>query len=462
MSRASTREPEREPSASAGASASDPPGGGSRRVPGEHGPQTGRVIGGRYKLSAPLAEGGMGSVWRAEHVSLGHAVAVKFLAGGSAASSEHRTRFEREARLAARIAEESRHVVKVTDHGVEPDGTPWLVMELLHGEPLDRRLRRDGGRIPLALAAEIVRQVARGLEVAHRSGVIHRDLKPANVFLCSELAIDDLARGAAAEDVHAKILDFGVAKSMWDDDEAPTREGIVLGTPGYMSPEQLSGEATVDARTDVWALGAIAYRAIVGRPAFGVGTTAEIAARIAASEPTPPSELVSELPAELDAVLARALAKEVDARFRSALELGEALHRVAALARAEESLQSTNDGAVVSPRASSPRARRRSAAALALLLLCGVSITFVLLRRPADPPSAAAPGSPTHEAKTPEAKPQVEGPPLLPAIALASAPPSPPPAASASASASALPVAAPKPKLTPRKVIDTWHKKDEL
>src|SRR4051794_29887449 len=100
------------------------------------GPRTGRVIGGRYRLVAPVAEGGMGSVWRAEHTSLGHAVAVKFLAGGSAAKSDHRARFDREAKIAARIAEDCRHVVKVTDHGVEEDGTPWLVMELLVGEGL--------------------------------------------------------------------------------------------------------------------------------------------------------------------------------------------------------------------------------------------------------------------------------------------------------------------------------------
>lgn len=409
------------------------------------GPRTGRVIGGRYRLVAPVAEGGMGSVWRAEHTSLGHAVAVKFLAGGSAAKSDHRARFDREAKIAARIAEDCRHVVKVTDHGVEEDGTPWLVMELLVGEGLDRRLRREP-RLPLGVAIEIVRQIARGLDAAHRVGVVHRDLKPANVFLCNDFSVDEMARRSGMEEVQAKLLDFGVAKALWEED-APTSEGVVLGTLGYMSPEQLTGEPDIDARTDLWALGAIAYRMITGKPAFGVGTSQEIAARVTSTEPTPASEAAPGTPIEVDAVLARALAKDRKERHASAREFAEALAKAGAVAITENSLQSTSDGIVVPP----PKRSRRAAWALVLLLSLVSLFTLVRVMRArvASAPSDAAVASPRVVYTAP------------PAVSSAEAPVV---SASTSASASAMappPVPSIKGKAIP-KVIDTWKKKDEL
>lgn len=410
-------------------------------MPRVSGLSPGRVVAERYRLVAPLAEGGMGSVWRAEHLTLGHAVAMKFLAGGTAASADHRSRFEREARVAARIAEDSRHVVKVTDHGIDDDGTPYLVMELLHGEALNKRLQREP-QLPLAVVAEIVRQIARGLEVAHRHGVVHRDLKPANVFLCDDLAIDDRSRGVL-EDVNAKILDFGVAKSVWDDD-APTHESVVLGTPGYMSPEQLEGNREIDVRTDVWALGAIAYRMLTGKLAFGSGTTAEIAVRIHSLDPQPPSQLVPSIPLEVDEVIARGLAKKAAERYSTALELGEALSRAAVLA-IPTGPSATDSGVVAVGRA--PEPSRRRVAAVALLLILAAFILVRWTRRDVTTEPARGPAMASEPAAD-SATPLLIAPALPPAVA-----PSTVPSPSFAPSTSAKPV---------KKVIDTWHKNDEL
>jgi serine/threonine protein kinase len=437
------------------------------------GPRTGLVVGGRYRLVAPLAEGGMGSVWRAEHQTLRHAVAVKFLSGGSVQNPVLRARFEREARVAAQIAEDSKHVVKTTDHGVAEDGTPWIVMELLHGEGLDLVLRREG-KLSLERASKIVRHIARGLEVVHRHGVVHRDLKPGNVFLCRDLDVEHRADVdlAAGEHEEAKLFDFGVAKSVWDDD-APTREGTVLGTPGYMSPEQLSGDALVDLRTDVWALGAVAYRMLTGRTPFGVGTTAEIGARIKASEPTPPSRLVPELPPEIDAVIARALAKDTEQRYRTARELADAFSKAAGLALPSgEAPLSTNDGAVVeAPPAESaiaqkpaPARPRRAVAAGAAIVLALLSLLFVVVRstRSRSPNPRSAAENPSHPSAAPSAvaSPIPTSPPLAsvasPSDSVSDASVSPAPSESASAASAG---SAQKPG---KKVPDTWNKKDEM
>jgi serine/threonine-protein kinase len=341
-------------------------------------------------------------------------------------------------------------VVKVTDHGVEEDGTPWIVMELLVGEGLDRRLRREP-RLPLVTAIEIVRQIARGLDAAHRLGVVHRDLKPANVFLCSDSSIDELARKQTSvlEDVDAKLLDFGVAKSLWEED-APTTEGVVLGTLGYMSPEQLTGEGPIDARTDIWALGAIAYRVIVGKPAFGVGTSQEIGARVTTSEPTPASEAAPGVPVELDAVLGRALAKDPKARYASARELAEALAKAAAIAVTESALQSTSDGVVAAP---APKRKRRAVWIAALALLSIVSM-FTVVRVMRAPALESAPHGAAMQPHAPFVAPTVAP---LPSV---SETPKPVPSASSSALAP-VPVPSGKGKALP-KVIDTWKKKDEL
>jgi len=283
--------------------------------------ERGLVVADKYRLLEPAGEGAMGSVWKAEHTTLGHTVAVKFLHGSVAKAAEPRARFEREARLAAKLGEASRHITRVSDHGVTDDGTPFLVMEFLHGEGLEVRLKRDR-RLPIALVAKITAQLSRALHVAHGAGVIHRDLKPANVFLCDSPEDGGLL---------VKLLDFGVAKATLDHDEnQATRAGALIGTPNYMSPEQITGE-TLDARSDLWALAAIVYRMAVGRAPFGSGALSELAMRIVATEPPTPTQLAPDLPHEFDLWVKKGLAKKAPERFQNARDLADSLSMVAGI-----------------------------------------------------------------------------------------------------------------------------------
>jgi len=281
----------------------------------------GVVVADKYRLLEAAGEGAMGTVWKAEHTSLGHFVAVKFLHGSVANAAEPRSRFEREAKLAARLGEASRHITRVTDHGVTPDGTPFLVMEFLHGEGLEVRVKRER-RLPMTLVAKITSQLSRALFVAHAAGVIHRDLKPANVFLCDSPEDGGLL---------VKLLDFGVAKATLENDEnQATRAGALIGTPNYMSPEQITG-GTVDARSDLFGLAAIVYRMAVGKAPFGSGALSELAMRIVATDPPAPSSLAPDLPAEFDLWAKKALAKKPEERFQNARDLSDSLSMVAGI-----------------------------------------------------------------------------------------------------------------------------------
>ena len=283
----------------------------------------GTVVGGRYKLEEPAGSGGMGSVWRAENVSLGNHVAIKFLhmsVTNLPNAPEIRARFEREARICAKLGDESLHIVRVMDAGVTEDGRPYLVMELLKGESLSERLEREG-RLPLPLASSITTQLCRALHVAHVAGIVHRDLKPANVFLC---------RGfGSGNDVHVKLLDFGVAKTTLEmDQRVLTRAGFIMGTPAYMSPEQITAHP-VDARADLWSVAAMVYRMVVGAPPFGNGSIGELGRRITLESPQPPSQIAEDLPRELDDFVKRGLAKKPDDRYQTTTDLAEALSDIA-------------------------------------------------------------------------------------------------------------------------------------
>ena len=351
----------------------------------------GFLVAGKYRLVAPIGEGAMGSVWSAAHTTLGHTVAMKFLHGAVANTAEPRARFEREARLAARLGEASRHITRVTDHGVTAEGTPFLVMELLQGDGLDARLKRER-RLPIALIAKITSQLCRALHVAHGAGVIHRDLKPANVFL---------TEGEEGE-LLVKLLDFGVAKATLESDEnQTTRAGALIGTPNYMSPEQIVGDSAVDARSDLWAVAAIVYRMAVGRAPFGSGSLSELAMRIVSTEPPLPTSLAPDLPHEFDLWVAKGLAKRPEARFQSARELADSVAMVAGVsasgttgafssAAAERlalqigdsvgGVQHTLHGAPANTLAVEPPPPRRArlfvpiAAALGLLVVAGVGL----------------------------------------------------------------------------------------
>lgn len=279
------------------------------------------LVAGKYKLTRVLGRGGMGSVWEGVHTTLGTRVAVKFIDVEHANSPEARQRFENEARAAATLR--SKHVVEVYDHGVTPDGRPFIVMEFLEGEPLDRRLERMG-RLPARDTAHIVLMVCRALSKAHASGIVHRDLKPENVFL-----VWDDEDGA---DV-AKVVDFGIAKFTDNSvgSSSATRTGSVLGTPYYMSPEQARGLRSVDYRSDLWSVGVIAFRCITGRLPFEGEAVGDLLVKLCTAPVPVPSQIVSDAPPAFDTWIARALSREPEGRFQSAQELGGALATVCGL-----------------------------------------------------------------------------------------------------------------------------------
>ncbi len=277
-------------------------------------PESDKIVGGKYRLEKPLAKGGMGSVWIARHTELDSPVAVKFMAHELVGTPVAEARFKREAKAAAQLR--SPNVVSIQDYGVE-DGAPYMVMELLDGEDLSGLLGR-AGRLSIGRVAVIVGQVAKALTLAHAAGIVHRDLKPSNLFL-----------SRSGEDEVVKVLDFGVAKdtrSMLVVDK--TTSGVLVGSPMYMSPEQARGEA-IDFRSDLWSLGVVVYEALVGRPPFVSDHLGALLARIHEARVEPPSSIAADLPAAIDAYVARALARQPDARFPSARAMADELAAIA-------------------------------------------------------------------------------------------------------------------------------------
>ncbi len=269
---------------------------------------------GPYEIVATIGRGGMGEVFRARDTRLARDVALKVLPEGAHGDGERFRRFELEARAAGALNHPN--VVVLHDVG-EQDGTPYLVTELLEGETLRERLLR--GPIHAQRAVEIAVQVARGLGAAHEKGIVHRDLKPENVFLTA--------------DGHAKILDFGLAKLLdpepAEDQGAPgvaaaTRSDVVVGTAGYMAPEQVRGDA-VDARADVFALGACLYEMLSGRRAFREGSAVDTMAAILREEPPELSSFRRGIAPQLERIVRRCLEKQKAARFQSARDLAFAL-----------------------------------------------------------------------------------------------------------------------------------------
>ena len=204
----------------------------------------GSIIGGKYRVDRVVGEGGMGVVCVGTHLALGQRVAIKVLAAHVLGNEMAVARFEREARMSASLAHE--HVVRVFDFGRTDSGAPFLVMEFLEGEDLAARIERDGP-LPVAEALELLAEACEGLAEAHARGLVHRDLKPSNLFL---------ARRATGATV-LKVIDFGIAKDAGAlGSHAMTRTNDVMGSPQYMSPEQVRDAKNLDARTDVWSLGA--------------------------------------------------------------------------------------------------------------------------------------------------------------------------------------------------------------
>ena len=277
--------------------------------------QPGYVVAGRYRLERALARGGMGSVWIARHLQLDIDVAVKFMTAEAATSSSARLRFEREAKAAAKL--KSAHIVQIMDYGVENDAL-HIVMELLTGEDLASRLQRLG-RLPLSAVASLLGQACKGLALAHDAGIVHRDLKPANLFLARE-----------GRDEIVKVLDFGIAKSpVAMGSVSDTRTGSLIGSPNYMSPEQIVDSKAVDWRSDLWALGVIAFQCLTGHEPFPGVEVGAILVGIC-SNPIPiPSQVAPDLGPQVDWFFQTALARPPEQRFQTAFDFAQALHALA-------------------------------------------------------------------------------------------------------------------------------------
>jgi eukaryotic-like serine/threonine-protein kinase len=439
------------------------------------------LVAGKYRVTDLLGRGGMGSVWAGVHTTLGTRVAIKFIDVEHASSREARHRFENEARAAASLR--SKHVVEVYDHGVTDDGRPFIVMEFLDGEPLDRRLDRVGRMHPKD-AARIVGQVCRALAKAHAVGIVHRDLKPENVFL-----VWDDEDGA---DV-AKVVDFGIAK-FTDSVTGPssaTRTGSVLGTPYYMSPEQARGLRSVDFRSDLWSVGVIVFRCLTGHLPFEGEAVGDVLVKLCTAPLPVPSELVPDLPPGIDGWMARALSREPEGRFHNAAELAASLAALCGLTGPMMSASSGDAFSAVAmphrqgphvtpfsattpspaltpaplhgttgapitqtptPRPEKPRAATIVVAALVALVVVGIGVGVLtkMLGQGSEStgPAAHSDPTPTQAAPTPPA------PAAQPTVAPTAAPaPAPEPQATAAPTTSASPKKPPTGRPTPRPVV---------
>jgi serine/threonine protein kinase len=272
----------------------------------------GSVVAGKYRVERTLAEGGMGVVVLARHIHLQQSVALKFLRGDVGTEWDALARFRGEAKAVAQLRSE--HVAHVLDAGVTDEGVPYMVMEYLEGRSLARKLQLEGP-LDVALAAEYAIQACEGLAEAHARGIVHRDIKPYNLFLVED------APGWGC----VKIIDFGISKFAFSDTPNIVT-GVIIGSPCYMSPEQLRSTASADHRSDIWSLGATLHELLAGKAAFdATQTLPELVTAILERPAADLHELRPAVPEELVAVVAKCLAKDREARYQSAGELAMAL-----------------------------------------------------------------------------------------------------------------------------------------
>ena len=325
-------------------------------------PRAGEEIEGKYLVGSLLGEGGMGLVLSGEHKLLRQGVAIKVLSPKFASDKNFRARFLREARAAASLSSE--HAVRIFDVGTTSTKLPFMVMERLEGESLEERLER--GSIGASLAVDWVLQATRAVAEAHERGLVHRDLKPGNLFLTTR----------SDGRVFVKVLDFGISKSMDESDGSTsdvslTAPRALLGSPLYMSPEQLRDSSAVDARTDVWALGVVLFELLSGRAPFESSSVPELYAKIL-NDPVPRlSTLVPTVSRELEALVHRCLEKDRDARFADAAELGRALAQFA------ESTGPVSTAATIA--ADRPSSLPQASKSRSRLALTGTALVLVLL-----------------------------------------------------------------------------------
>jgi serine/threonine-protein kinase len=367
----------------------------------------------------------MGVLWVAHHLSLDLRVVVKFLADELRDDPRAASRLAREAGALARV--KSPHVVQVLDCGVSDAGDPFVVMELLEGRDLSTHLAERGPVVPEE-AISLVGQLARALSRAHAAGLVHRDVKPSNVFLCE----------VGDTDLHVKLLDFGVAKSLVGRGGS-TQSGSMVGTPAYMSPEQIVG-AEVSARADIWGLGVLAFEVLTGRRPFEGETTGALSLAIHTLDRPSLRRFVPSLPESVDSWFARACAIAPEARFASALEAATALG--AALGGLQHSARAATppfaNGTLSDVQARSARPHRR-VARLPLAIGMLALLALAAWRLPSASSAAATP-----------APPALVGPLPLSAGADIFAPSPSPIAEAAAATDAGAPVASPHPSAATR------------
>ena len=408
--------------------------------------RVGAVLG-NYRITEAISAGGMGAVYRAVHELLGRAVAIKILRPDLTDSHELVQRFFNEAKAASAIHHPG--IVEVFDFGYTPDhGEPYLVMELLDGEPLSRRLQ--GARLNEVVAAHVARGIASALVAAHGKGIVHRDLKPDNVFLVPD---PDVPMGE-----RAKLLDFGIAKLTELDGRRHTRHtqtGALIGTPMNMAPEQAAAAGEVDHRADLYSLGCLLYEMLCGEPPFVAEGAGEIIALQMFASPDRPSTRLAAISSELEAITLRLLEKEPARRFQSAAEVVDALGNIAGrlsgrLATQLPTTGSSDVNLFMTPRPESPDARppaipiadkqdptkldrptsvtrRRGPSSAAIIggsLVVAIAVVGVALMvtRTDEPPAAPAPPPPVVHVDVPAPPPPVTPPPAPPPE-----PPKPPP-----------------------------------
>lgn len=276
----------------------------------------GAVIAGKYRLRRLIGHGGMGSVYKAENVGIGRMVALKILHAHLADDGTTLARFQREARLAASAGHD--HVVEIFDMGVEPSGAPYIVMEYVRGQSLERTLRE--AELSVSRAVRIAGDILSALNAVHARGIVHRDLKPANVLLTT--------RGGRTDFV--KLHDFGIStfEEAILDPQGPndlTPSGRTMGTPHYASPEQIQGAKGRDARVDIYAVGVMLYEMLAGHRPFTKASFPELCRAIVREDPPPLAAFRKDVPEVLEAAVLRALSKDPAARFTTAAEMRRAL-----------------------------------------------------------------------------------------------------------------------------------------
>jgi hypothetical protein len=276
------------------------------------GSRTGEVLAGKYQIEDLLGMGGMGRVYRARNLGIERAVAIKLLNKEFASQDDFVERFLREARAASIVRHPN--VVDVLDVGQEEDGTPFIVQELLVGRDLARHVSDHGGRLSPGEAVALLLPIAQAAGFAHSKGIVHRDLKPENIFLAK-----------VGDAIVPKLLDFGISQIRTAGSIRMTETGVSMGTPAYMSPEQIRETKRVDARTDVWALGVILFEVIAGELPFSAESPSSLFVKIATSDPTPLELAAPATPLGLVRVVDKCLEHLRDNRYATGSELAVAL-----------------------------------------------------------------------------------------------------------------------------------------